>query len=751
MENLMSTFAEQAFDVTNYAEAYTLACCCIITRKTLLLEPEEAVLKTSNCCMSSTQRRPYAQLNVVEKRKACFGLANAINSDLAPIDAEGNGGIVPGCGCSESYMEEISNELNKRKDSRGKIAQMRQQRYMLDKVSKLAFQIPLLLKHHGVQYPPDETTLTHLRGRNSSFAIRPLAEVAKIEHMPEFGSSTFDTTCCCESLCCTTTSLELAPDEAVLTKKTAITGSVTTTRVPYGNIESVTANKTCGCCSTLVAGELTQPSSTDAPRPIMPGSGCSSALVESIRQELQARVDARGNLGQIKQLEKMMSKFQDLAAEMALILDKLELESAYPPSQQTMLRLYGDTLPLTAAVPHQLSSQQFETKAYSVANQCLSAQLCCLTCGLCGWMESKLTLEQEQTVLETSNNCAHSVEKTPYAQLGSVDEEQMCCCRFVNGMSPGLGCSTGVVKEISEELQARKVGRGNIAQLRNQENTMVKAQEFQVRTDLLLEKRSVSYPPSQETMSAIYGEDPPRLPPSEDRPGEGMHFQASEMLDTVAFEITTNLERWCLFGQRSTLELNDEEAVFTRESCCLKSRRREPFAQLGSVEPAQCCCGGCVMVETDQNMISPGCGCSYAQVSEIAAELQHRKVKRGNIAQIRLQENLMIELIKMAVKADLLVNKEGLQYPPTPETMMSVFGEQIPVPDWQPQPRRPSRTTMEVVIPSGHGPGDVFRVRGSRGSIEVRVPDGAASGQVLEVDVSSAAATTEMTSLSRAP
>ena len=34
-----------------------------------------------------------------------------------------------------------------------------------------------------------------------------------------------------------------------------------------------------------------------------------------------------------------------------------------------------------------------------------------------------------------------------------------------------------MINEIAAELQARKVGRGNIAQLRNQENTMIKALE----------------------------------------------------------------------------------------------------------------------------------------------------------------------------------------------------------------------------------------------------------------------------------
>lgn len=48
---------------------------------------------------------------------------------------------------------------------------------------------------------------------------------------------------------------------------------------------------------------------------------------------------------------------------------------------------------------------------------------------------------------------------------------------------------------------------------------------------------------------------------------------------------------------------------------------------------AGCCC--CYSVSTGQNMVSPGCGCSKALVEEIAGELQDRKVKRGNIAQVR--------------------------------------------------------------------------------------------------------------------
>ena len=81
-------------------------------------------------------------------------------------------------------------------------------------------------------------------------------------------------------------------------------------------------------------------------------------------------------------------------------------------------------------------------------------------------------------VTRQHNNCCSSIDRKPYAQLRAVDEEIVCCCiHGVNTMVPGWCGDTTRVREIAAELQARKVGRGNIAQLRNQENTMIKALE----------------------------------------------------------------------------------------------------------------------------------------------------------------------------------------------------------------------------------------------------------------------------------
>ena len=214
--------------------------------------------------------------------------------------------------------------------------------------------------------------------------------------------------------------------------------------------------------------------------PIQPGFGCDAGLVDRIRADMQQRVDARGNMGQIKQLEKMMVKFGDFAAELPLMMDKVGADTLYPPSQETMSAVYGQQGPdirPPEALPHAVASQQFETREFNIRNELTNCCCFALSCGLAGCTSHKITLESEQVVTQYHNNCMTSTDKEPYAQLRAVDEEVVCCCHMVNWMIPGWCGDTRRIHEIASELQSRKVGRGNIAQLRNQENTMIKALE----------------------------------------------------------------------------------------------------------------------------------------------------------------------------------------------------------------------------------------------------------------------------------
>lgn len=375
-------------------------------------------------------------------------------------------------------------------------------------------------------------------------------------------------------------------------------------------------------------------------------------------------------------------------------------------------------------------------------NTCGLCCLLCCSCGVCGFTKTKLTLKEDEVLKEVTNNCLQSVNRTPYAQVGHVDDHVCCGMHYVNGIMPGCGCDSALVREIAEELQQRKVGRGNIAQLRNQENTMYKSLELDVRTDILMQNLSIAYPPSQETMVSMYGASPPTLPSDEAERGSGIHIQSSERLDTRQWNITNFTDRICRCCQSVNLELNDEESLITRHGPCCRSIVREPYAQMGSVEKASVCCV-CASAQTDHAVISPDCGCSSGVVNEIAHELQRRKVLRGNIAQIKQQENLMIELIKLGVKLDLICAKEGVQYPPSQDALNRVFGAGTIMPPSSQQvmqeagnpPRGPSSTTMEVIIPNGVSAGQVFRSQGPRGSFPVEAPMGSSPGQRITVQV----------------
>lgn len=76
-------------------------------------------------------------------------------------------------------------------------------------------------------------------------------------------------------------------------------------------------------------------------------------------------------------------------------------------------------------------------------------------------------LTADEAILKTYNLCTHhgthSIQKRPYAQLGSVDSKNDCgCCWGVSSditgaegqISPVCACSEAIVKEIIEEVHS---------------------------------------------------------------------------------------------------------------------------------------------------------------------------------------------------------------------------------------------------------------------------------------------------------
>ena len=59
---------------------------------------------------------------------------------------------------------------------------------------------------------------------------------------------------------------------------------------------------------------------------------------------------------------------------------------------------------------------------------------------------------------------------------------------------PGFGCSYELVSELHDALQARKVGRGNIAQIQQQELTLAYVKDLNVKVDMIMRHLNLERP-----------------------------------------------------------------------------------------------------------------------------------------------------------------------------------------------------------------------------------------------------------------
>lgn len=714
----MEVFPEKTYDVTNGRHfIMSLACCACLTEE-LTMERDEVVFRHRTACGSSSQRRAYADIQKVESVQKWFGLVEKLHSDILPVyqckDQE-IGGIEPGCCCNQKKVGEIIRELNLRRDARGKMAQIKQQQFLLDSLSKMSLQVCMLLKHYNVQYPPDAATVQRIFGREVSFRALRSALHREAERFPQ---RSWDVTSCSERMEGSSKILTLEEDEAVIERRDVLYENMDACqrlrhclwfcamaqgkelllgsdikRVPYANVESVEDARICGCCWYLKAGELTNFGSIGQEEDqIMPGCGCSKSLVEEIRDELQKRVEARGAQQRVNGLQEMTWRFEDLTTQLPLLLEKLGAE----PHVQECPRSF---------------ERNFDRKSYDVWNP---GQICCCYVG------KRLILAPDELVEETSTCCSKSVQRKAYAHLGPLVFGSCCCCHYLD---EALFCQRDLVYEIAEELQERSAGRGDIAQLRNQQRTLIQAMQSDAQVNQLLEKKRLSYPPEQETMHSIYGELPPQLPPIE------RSAFSEDKLPELRFDIQNCCYKLCNGSQ--TLTLSKDEAIVISESPCYKCHAVESYAQLGSVQAFKLQCLS--FAQTDHVLICPGCGCNDALVNEVVQEMRTRLVLRGRVAQIRQQEELMMEVIRLQVKLDLLLHEAKLSFPPS-QDFMDTFGKgsQRPSALLPPPPFKASRRSLVLPVPSTAQPGDELTVQTRKGRVRVTVPQIGSELRVLE-------------------
>ena len=81
---------------------------------------------------------------------------------------------------------------------------------------------------------------------------------------------------------------------------------------------------------------------------------------------------------------------------------------------------------------------------------------------------------------------------------------------------------------------------------------------------------------------------------------------------------------------------------------------QRPYAHLGKVNVNRQYCFKW-SVNTDTDVLSPGCGCDRQVVEDIAEALQERKVARGNIEIMRLHEALGVDLDSISTLLDAIL------------------------------------------------------------------------------------------------
>eukprot|EP00928_Gymnodinium_smaydae_P029159 TRINITY_DN22035_c0_g1_i2.p1 TRINITY_DN22035_c0_g1~~TRINITY_DN22035_c0_g1_i2.p1 ORF type:complete len:699 (-),score=74.54 TRINITY_DN22035_c0_g1_i2:400-2421(-) len=605
---------EKRFDLTDPFESF---CACVFcpcagwTTKHLILQDQEVFLRIKNNLQSSKQRRPYAQLGSVDKHSTACG-CYTLSSDFAPVNEKGEGGLKAGlCGMDGDTIEAVVQELQTRKKIRGGIGQIRKLDYVLGKAAKVGTQVPLLAQKLGIAIPKK---------------VRPQFNK---EPLP---TKVIDVSGFLDPICLTTKTLRLEAEEAHMEISVCGGCNSINTKREYGELGFVEKQKSCICCFRVSSDISPIPGQSD----MMPGIPCANrAQVNVIVRELRERMAKRGQVGQIKKQEQILSMISNVEEQMLAMKDNLGLP--FPPPEQELMKKFGEHPP-KLGVPI-VKEEAPPVVEYDVTNEIDSCLTCCCTCGAAGFTKESVRLDGDYMYVNSKNNFDDSNMMIPYAEIDSVDISKSCCCCWsVNDQSPGYGCSGAEVQRLAANLQERKVKRGNIAHLQQLRKMQANAVGLDIIAEQMCNKEGIQYPPTQETMAEVWkGKTPRGLTLGADH----VHLEPDKEFEAKTYNVTNIPDCLCNFlcscglrgCLRNTLELGPDEVLLVREDLCSRSSSRTPYGNLGSVETEETC----FCCHELPDVATPGFGCSKDLVDEIAKELQERKVMRGNIAHMKQQ------------------------------------------------------------------------------------------------------------------
>lgn len=115
--------------------------------------------------------------------------------------------------------------------------------------------------------------------------------------------------------------LDLESEEVVLHSDCCL-GCHTVTRMPYGELGNVSQTKMC-CCTGFSSGLIS----------ITPGNCCETSLVGAVVRELQDRMKARGDTGNIKRTEENALQLSHLHAKVDAVMAHLQIAAVPAPME----------------------------------------------------------------------------------------------------------------------------------------------------------------------------------------------------------------------------------------------------------------------------------------------------------------------------------------------------------------------------------------------------------------------------------
>jgi len=273
-----------------------------------------------------------------------------------------------------------------------------------------------------------------------------------------FEDKEFDVTPCCTKICyCGKRVMTLHNNELLITDTTMC--GTETNHVSYGEL-TVGKSRCCGC--TSVNGENIEETA--------PGWGQEDKLVDEIYSELHKRIERRGDIAQLHRTTEALALSRTSLAELAALHEKVDsLLAARGVSAAAVSRTSArhsapgqQQMRGSKRAQPRPRRQPFPRTEYDTTN--MYEALCGCTC-------TKLVLDQEEAYFtrECGLCCSKSVNRMPYAEIGTVNKRQENCNFFVSSklfgeISPGLGCSEDVVMGIYNELGRRAHAHGDAGQ-----------------------------------------------------------------------------------------------------------------------------------------------------------------------------------------------------------------------------------------------------------------------------------------------